>query len=68
MTRDDEIAAIERHIAERGVTRLPPAYATPTDAAPSAEEQMRRAGAVHVEMPDRRAAMRRLWRTLGARR
>jgi hypothetical protein len=67
--RDDEIAAIERWIAEHGVRRDRPAYAAPTaQGALNRAEEATRLAAVRVEPSRRWEDLRALWDELRLRR
>jgi hypothetical protein len=70
MNREGEIAAIERWVAERGVTRAPRAAyaAAAAHSGLAPDEEVARLAAVRIEMPDQRKAMKALWMTLHARR
>ena len=62
VTRDEEIAEIDRFIAVQGVTRCPAAYIVPTSNALSQKEQARRLKRLRLKAPPTKGEMMRaLW-------
>jgi hypothetical protein len=68
VTREAELAAIERFLASREATRCPAAYAAPTVGALPGDEEARRISQLKLKgAPSQKEAMRALWVSLWSR-